>query len=85
MITQRNTTVLASDYQSTEQLQKFLKHCTGAVMTPVQGKDDTFWIHGDKRGTYHQKKYYKIEFGFVELKKVTDLIFRHQAILMVGN
>ena len=66
MITQRNTTVLASDYQSTEQLRKFLKHCTGAVMTPVQGKYDTFWIHGDKRGTYHQKKYYKVEFGFVE-------------------
>ena len=35
-------------------------------MTPVQGKYDTFWIHGDKRGTYHQKKYYKVEFGFVE-------------------
>ena len=66
MITQRNTTVLASKYQHTDDMKKFIKATTGAVMTPVQGKDDTFWIHGDKRGTYHQKKYYKIEFGFVE-------------------
>ena len=66
MIKNRNTTVLASDYQSTEQLMKFIKHCTGAIMTPVQGKDDTFWLHGDKRGNYYQKKYYKIEFGYVD-------------------
>lgn len=66
MITQRNTTVLASKYQDTDDMKKFIKATTGAVMTPVQGKDNTFWIHGDKRGTYHQKKYYKIEFGFVE-------------------
>ena len=66
MITQRNTTVLASKYQHTDDMQKFIKATTGAVMTPVQGKEDTFWLHGDKRGNYHQKKYYKIEFGFVE-------------------
>ena len=66
MITQRNTTVLASKYQHTDDMKKFIKSTTGAVMTPVQGKDDTFWLHGDKRGNYHQKKYYKIEFGFVE-------------------
>ena len=66
MIKNRNTTVLASDYQDTDDLKMFLKKCTGAIMTPVQGKEDTFWLHGDKRGTYHQKKYYKVEFGFVE-------------------
>lgn len=66
MIKDRNTTVLASDYQSTEQLKKFVKHCTGAKLIPVQNNDDAFWISGDSRGTYHQKKYYKIEFGFVE-------------------
>ena len=66
MITNRNTTVLATEYQDTTDLKKFFKHCTGAIMTPVQGKDDTFWLHGDQRGNYHQKKYYKVEFGFVE-------------------
>ncbi len=66
MIKNRNTTVLASEYQDTEDLKKFLKHCTGAIMTPVQGKEDSFWLHGDKRGDYYQKKYYKVEFGFVE-------------------
>ena len=63
MIKERNTTVLASDYQSTEQLQKFIKHCTGAKMTPVKGKHDAFWVSGDKRGDYYEQKYYKIVFG----------------------
>ena len=66
MIKNRNTTVLASEYQHTDDMKKFIKKTTGAIMTPVQGKDDTFWLHGDKRGNYYQKKYYKIEFGFVE-------------------
>jgi hypothetical protein len=63
MIKQRNTTVLASDYQSTEQLKKFVKHCTGAKMTPVKGKENAFWVSGDKRGDYYEQKYYKIVFG----------------------
>ena len=66
MITQRNTTVLASDYQSTEQLQKFIKHCTGVKLTPVRNSNDAFWISGDKRGNYiNGPKYYKIVFGAV--------------------
>jgi|TARA_R110002124_G_scaffold167009_1_gene334365 hypothetical protein len=65
MIKDRNTTVLASDYQSTEQLKKFIKHCTGAKMIPVQNNDDAFWISGDSRGTYYENKYYKVVFGYV--------------------
>ena len=64
MIKDRNTTVLATDYQSTEQLKKFIKHCTGAKLTPVARTDDAFWISGDKRGEYIDgPKYYKIVFG----------------------
>ena len=63
MIKDRNTTVLASDYQSTEQLQKFIEHCTGAKMKPVARRDNAFWISGDKRGQYYEQKYYKIVFG----------------------
>ena len=66
MIKDRNTTVLATEYQDTTDLKKFLKYCTGAIMTPVQGKEDTFWLHGDKRGDYYEKKYYKVVFGPVE-------------------
>ena len=65
MIKQRNTTVLATDYQSTEQLKKFLVHCTGAKLTPVARTDDAFWISGDSRGTYYENKYYKVVFGYV--------------------
>ncbi len=65
MIKQRNTTVLASDYQSTEQLKKFLVHCTGAKLTPVARTDNAFWISGDSRGTYYENKYYKVVFGHV--------------------
>jgi hypothetical protein len=65
MIKDRNTTVLASDYQSTEQLKKFVKHCTGAKLIPVQNNDDAFWISGDSRGTYYENKYYKVVFGYV--------------------
>jgi|TARA_B110000444_G_C18779124_1_gene566517 hypothetical protein len=66
MIKERNTTVLASDYQSTEQLQKFIKHCTGVKLTPVRNSNDAFWISGDKRGNYiNGPKYYKIVFGAV--------------------
>tara|TARA_X000000368_G_C22802274_1_gene610846 strand:+ start:168 stop:518 length:351 start_codon:yes stop_codon:yes gene_type:complete len=63
MIKERNTTVLASDYQSVEQLKKFIKHCTGAKLTPVARTDNAFWISGDKRGDYYENKYYKIVFG----------------------
>ena len=62
-IKQRNTTVLATDYQSTEQLKKFFKHCTGAKLTPVARTDNAFWISGDKRGEYYEQKYYKVVFG----------------------
>ena len=66
MIKERNTTELASDYQSTEQLQKFIKHCTGVKLTPVRNSNDAFWISGDKRGNYIDgPKYYKIVFGAV--------------------
>ena len=65
MIKQRNTTVLATDYQSTEQLKKFLVHCTGAKLTPVARTDNAFWISGDSRGTYYENKYYKVVFGHV--------------------
>ncbi len=63
MIKERNCTVLASDYQSTEQLKKFIKHCTGAKMIPVVRTDNAFWVSGDKRGQYYEQKYYKIVFG----------------------
>jgi hypothetical protein len=63
MIKDRNTTVLASDYQSTEQLKKFIKHCTGAILTPVRNNNNAFWVSGDKRGQYYEQKYYKIVFG----------------------
>jgi len=64
MIKDRNTTVLATDYQSTEQLKKFVTHCTGVKLTPVQNNGDAFWISGDKRGNYIDgPKYYKIVFG----------------------
>jgi hypothetical protein len=63
MIKQRNTTVLATEYQSTEQLKKFFKHCTGAKLTPVARTDNAFWISGDKRGDYYEQKYYKVVFG----------------------
>ncbi len=65
MIKERNTTVLASDYQSTEQLKKFIVHCTGAKLTPVVNKTDAFWISGDQRGDYYEQKYYKVVFGHV--------------------
>ncbi len=65
MIKDRNTTVLASDYQSTEQLKKFLVHCTGAKLTPVANNTDAFWITGDSRGEYYEKKYFKVVFGNV--------------------
>jgi len=65
MIKERNTTVLASDYQSTEQLKKFLVHCTGAKLTPVQNDSDAFWVSGDSRGSYYERKYYKVVFGSV--------------------
>jgi len=63
MIKDRNTTVLATDYQSIEQLKKFFKHCTGAKLTPVARTDNAFWISGDKRGNYYEQKYYKVVFG----------------------
>ena len=66
MIKNRNTTVLASEYQSTEQLKKFMVHCTGIKLTPVRNSNDAFWISGDKRGEYIDgPKYYKIVFGDV--------------------
>ena len=65
MIIGRNTTVLASNYQSTEQMKKFIKHCTGAKLTSVRGNDDAFWVSGDQRGNYSEHKYYKIVFGHV--------------------
>ena len=63
MIKDRDTTVLASEYQSTEQLKKFLVHCTGAKLTPVARTDNAFWIKGDSRGDYYEQKYYKVVFG----------------------
>lgn len=65
MIKDRNTTVLASDYQSTEQLKKFLVHCTGAKLTPVARTDNAFWIKGDSRGEYYEQRYFKVVFGNV--------------------
>jgi hypothetical protein len=65
MIKQRNTTVLASDYQSTEQLKKFLVHCTGAKLIPVANNTDAFWIRGDSRGDFYEQKYFKVVFGNV--------------------
>jgi hypothetical protein len=65
MITERNTTVLASKYEPTKNMKKFIEKCTGAKLTPVKGKEDAFWISGDKRGNYYEQKYYKIVFGFV--------------------
>ena len=72
MVKDRNTTVLASKYQSTEDLKKFVKHCTGAKMFPVQGKSDAFWLSGDKRGDFIEQKKYKIVFG-----PVTQVSYSH--------
>ena len=63
MITRTNTTVLSSDYQSTEQLKKFFVHCTGAKLSPVARTDNAFWIKGDSRGEYYEQKYFKVVFG----------------------
>jgi multimeric flavodoxin WrbA len=63
MIKERNTTVLSTDYQPTESLKRFIERCTGAKMTPVKGKEDSYWISGDSRGKYYEQKYYKIVFG----------------------
>ena len=52
MIKERNTTVLSTDYQPTESLKRFIERCTGAKMTPVKGKEDSYWISGDSRGKY---------------------------------
>ena len=65
MIKDRNTTVLASDIQTTEQLKKFLVHCTGAKLTPVANNNNAFWISGDNRGNFYENKYYKVVFGYV--------------------
>ena len=65
MIKDRNTTVLASDIQTTEQMKKFLVHCTGAKLTPVANNNDAFWISGDNRGNFYENKYYKVVFGYV--------------------
>ena len=65
MITERNTTVLASKYEPTKNMKKFIEKCTGAKLTPVKGKEDAFWVSGDNRGNYYEQKYYKIVFGFV--------------------
>ena len=65
MIKDRNTTVLASDYQSTEQLKKFLVHCAGAKLIPVANNTDAFWIRGDSRGDFYEQKYFKVVFGNV--------------------
>lgn len=72
MIKNRNTTVLASKYQSTKELKKFVKYCTGAKMFPVQGKPNSFWLSGDKRGGYLKQKKYKIVFG-----EVTQVSYSH--------
>ena len=73
MIKNRNTTVLASEYQSTEQLKKFMVHCTGIKLTPVRNSNDAFWISGDKRGEYIDgPKYYKMVFGFVTEERFTN-------------
>jgi hypothetical protein len=63
MIKDTNTTVLSKKYQPTENLKRFIEKCTGAKLTPVKGKQDAFWISGDKRGEYYEQKYYKIVFG----------------------
>ena len=63
MIKERNTTVLATDYQSTDQMKKFIVHCTGAKLTPVKNNDNAFWISGDNRGDFYESKYYKVVFG----------------------
>jgi len=79
MIKNRNTTVLASNYQSTEQLKKFFVHCTGAKLTPVARTDNAFWISGDNRGNYYEKKYYKVVFG-----PVTQVSYRPNRKEMSG-
>ena len=65
MIKDRNTTVLASDIQTTEQMKKFLVHCTGAKLTPVANNNNAFWVSGDNRGNFYENKYYKVVFGYV--------------------
>ena len=67
MIKNRNTAVLSSKYQSDDDMKDFMIKTCGLKLFPVQGKDDSYWISGDKRGNYIDgPKYYKIVFGFVE-------------------
>ncbi len=66
MVTGRNVTVLSSKFSSTKTLKEFLEKTTGAKLSPVKGREDTYWISGDKRGDYYQQKYYKVEFGHVD-------------------
>ena len=66
MIKNRNTLVLHTEYQSTENLKKFMTLMCGLKLTPVRNQTDSYWISGDEGGTYIDgPKYYKIKFGAI--------------------
>ena len=73
MIKNRNTQILSKDYKSTEQLKEFMEVVVGLKLRPVHGKDNAFWVTGEKDGDYIDgSKYYKIVFGHVAMEKFVN-------------
>lgn len=73
MIKNRNTQILSKGYKSTEQLKEFMEVVVGLKLRPVHGKDNAFWVTGEKDGDYIDgSKYYKIVFGHVAMEKFVN-------------
>ena len=73
MIKNRNTQILSKEYKSTEQLKEFMEVVVGLNLRKVHGKDDAFWVTGEKDGDYIDgSKYYKIVFGYVTMEKFVN-------------
>ena len=73
MIKNRNTQILSKGYKSTEQLKEFMEVVVGLKLRAVHGKDNAFWVIGEKDGDYIDgSKYYKIVFGHVAMEKFVN-------------
>ena len=73
MIKNRNTQILSKEYKSTEQLKEFMEVVVGLKLRQVHGKDNAFWVTGEKDGDYIDgSKYYKIVFGYVTMEKFVN-------------
>ena len=73
MIKNRNTQILSKEYKSTDQLKEFMEVVVGLKLRQVHGKDNAFWVTGEKDGDYIDgSKYYKIVFGQVAMEKFVN-------------